>query len=316
MKILIVSGFLGAGKTTFIKELIRRTGKYFVVLENEYGENDLDSRTLKNSGELEILEFMEGCVCCTKKDSFVNTILSISAAIDPEFLIVEPTGIGKLGNIIDNIKKIQYEKITLLPPIVVLSPRSIMSNLRDYPEIYKDQIIYADNVVFTKCENDDSNSLSQAADIIHTLNPSASVLTNHYTLQNVEWWNTLLSDTKKNDVSLASYDKVSQNKDDFQQVSLHHVKMSNIAELIVLLEDTLRAEFGQIARAKGVLKVGYEFLHFDLADGLYGIISEESLEPKTQCVFIGKEINKDKLFHRLNTDSKCEEKEHCSHHHH
>ena len=96
MKILVVSGFLGAGKTTFIKELIRRTKKQPVILENEYGDNNLDSRSLSGGGALEILEFMEGCVCCTKKDSFVNTVLSISAAMDPEYLVIEPTGVGKL----------------------------------------------------------------------------------------------------------------------------------------------------------------------------------------------------------------------------
>ncbi|MBP5212138.1 MAG: GTP-binding protein, partial [Pyramidobacter sp.] len=73
MKILIISGFLGAGKTTFIKELIRRTGIRPVVLENEYGRNNIDALDLQqsqqDSGELKVLEFMEGCVCCTMKDS-------------------------------------------------------------------------------------------------------------------------------------------------------------------------------------------------------------------------------------------------------
>ena len=88
MKVLIVSGFLGAGKTTFIKEAIVRSGKKPVVLENEYGDTDLDKQSIGQAGKLEILEFMEGCVCCTKKDSFVNTILTISAGLDPEYLIV------------------------------------------------------------------------------------------------------------------------------------------------------------------------------------------------------------------------------------
>ena len=88
MKVLIVSGFLGAGKTTFIKEAILRSGKKPVVLENEYGDTDLDRQSIGQVGELEILEFMEGCVCCTKKDTFVNTVLTISAGLDPEYLIV------------------------------------------------------------------------------------------------------------------------------------------------------------------------------------------------------------------------------------
>ena len=93
MKILVVSGFLGAGKTTFIKELIKRTGKQIAVLENEYGDTNLDSQDIQETGELKVWEFAEGCVCCSKKDSFANTILAISASLDPEFLVVEPTGV-------------------------------------------------------------------------------------------------------------------------------------------------------------------------------------------------------------------------------
>ena len=88
MQILLISGFLGAGKTTFIKELIKRTDKKPVIMENEYGANNLDSLELQNSspkaGEIKVLEFMEGCVCCTMKDSFVNSVFTIYSSIGPE----------------------------------------------------------------------------------------------------------------------------------------------------------------------------------------------------------------------------------------
>ena len=81
MKILIVSGFLGAGKTTFIKHLVRRSGIRPVIMENEYGQNDLDAEELEKSlpekKDIKILEFMEGCVCCTMKDSFVNSVFTV-----------------------------------------------------------------------------------------------------------------------------------------------------------------------------------------------------------------------------------------------
>ena len=106
MKILIVSGFLGAGKTTFIKELVRRSGTRPVIMENEYGENNLDATELEQSlsaqKEMKILEFMEGCVCCTKKDSFVNSVLTVFSGLDPEYLVIEPTGVGRLSNILQN----------------------------------------------------------------------------------------------------------------------------------------------------------------------------------------------------------------------
>ena len=126
MKILIVSGFLGAGKTTFIKELIRHTAVRPVIMENEYGETDLDSQDLKQSvpaqKDMQILEFMEGCVCCTMKDRFVNSVLTIFSGIDPEYLVIEPTGVGRLSNILKNRKPILHDNISLLKPVVVLVP--------------------------------------------------------------------------------------------------------------------------------------------------------------------------------------------------
>ena len=90
MKILVISGFLGAGKTTFIKELIRRTGKNIVVMENEFGSAALDSNAVSGSG-IEVLEFMEGCVCCTMKDSFVNSVLTVLKVLSINLSITRNT---------------------------------------------------------------------------------------------------------------------------------------------------------------------------------------------------------------------------------
>lgn len=306
MKILVVSGFLGAGKTTFIKELIRRTGKFPVVLENEYGENDLDSRALKGSGEIEILEFMEGCVCCTKKDSFINTILAISAAMDPEYLVVEPTGIGRLGSILDSIRKIQYDRISLLSPILILSPRSIGENLSAHGDIFRDQILHARKILFSKAEREDPDELKEAEKLLQLINPRAEILTTHYSLQDDEWWDGLL--TVPGEEMIASPRKTGIAADDYQQISLRNAAVSGPAELMILLENILRGAYGMIPRAKGVLRAGGEFLRFDLADGLYGIIRETDPEPKSQCVFIGREIRAEKLLERLRTREKKEDR--------
>ena len=108
MQVLIISGFLGAGKTTFIKELLKHTDKEIAILENELGDISVDTDTLKEDDsqeEINIWELTEGCICCSTKGNFASTILTIANAVDPEYLIVEPTGVGMLGNIIGNIKQ-------------------------------------------------------------------------------------------------------------------------------------------------------------------------------------------------------------------
>ena len=134
MRILVVSGFLGAGKTTFIKELARRTREDFSVMENEYGQVGIDGQLLaekempesgeEDAGKLNIWELTEGCICCSMKSDFASSILTIANTIDPEYLIVEPTGVGMLSNVMNNIRLIQYERISLLSPITILDGNS------------------------------------------------------------------------------------------------------------------------------------------------------------------------------------------------
>lgn len=318
MKILIVSGFLGAGKTSFIKELIKKTGKKLVIMENEFGETDLDSRELKKVGELEILEFMEGCVCCTMKDSFVKSVLAVSQSLDPEYLIIEPTGVGKLGSILESLEKICYEKIILLKPLLILPPRSFLSNISSFSDIYIDQIKNASIILFSKAENEDSESLEQIKKKISEINPAASIISEHYSKFDSDWFNSLLM--SENEQTAINEDIEAKKID---EICFRGARLSCPAELICLIEDILRNEFGRIARAKGVLPIGNEKFRYDLADGLYGIIKESDSSAKTQCVFIGENIDKSALCLRLNSSEALEEhlrpehicSEGCSHHH-
>lgn len=316
MKVLVVSGFLGAGKTTFIKELIRRTKKQPVILENEYGDNNLDSRSLSGGGALKILEFMEGCVCCTKKDSFVNTVLSISAAMDPEYLVIEPTGVGKLGSILRSIRRIEYDRISLLPSVVVLAPKSINQYLKDFPDIYTDQIKNASKIIFSKSENESPDVLQRVTEKIRAINEKAEIISLHYSTMNDSWWNSLFETEESVSEKVVKTNPYQNLKYGFsknienaqpQQISVKDVRLSSPTELIVLLEDMLRGRFGYIPRAKGIVRVGGEFLRFDLADGLYAIIADEEKQPLSQCTFIGHSIDVKGILARFeNEKSKME----------
>ena len=125
MKILVVSGFLGAGKTTFIKEMAQKTKRDFVVMENEYGEVGIDKTILDEEKDINIWELTEGCICCSMKSDFASSILTIANTLDPEYLIVEPTGVGVLSNVIHNIRQIEYERISLLSPLPSWTPTAL-----------------------------------------------------------------------------------------------------------------------------------------------------------------------------------------------
>lgn len=299
MKILVVSGFLGAGKTTFIKNLITKTNVKPVILENEYGDDNLDSQVLNRTSDLQIYEFMEGCVCCSKKDSFKNTLLTISASLDPEYLIVEPSGVGKLSNILSNIEQISYEKIECLNPILVISPRQIDEYLSKYSEVYLDQIKNAGIIVLSKIENYSKEMIEKAKNKITRYNKNAVIIDTPYQNMDNSFFNELFK--SKSDIEIRE-----ENDDNLKldQYTTSYPNIRNIPQLIMLLEDAVHKRFGDIVRAKGELLINNERIRFDLADNLYGIVSVEDDIDNQQCVFIGQNIDKKKLDLNLNIKNK------------
>ena len=132
MKVLIISGFLGAGKTTFIKAMSNILNRDFVILENEYASLNIDEDILKEESGLSVWELTEKCICCTGKTDFALNILTIANSIAPEYLIVEPTGVGYLSNVINNISQIEYEQIEMLAPITIIDPNKFFEHMREY----------------------------------------------------------------------------------------------------------------------------------------------------------------------------------------
>lgn len=288
MKILVISGFLGAGKTTFIKELIKRTGKEIAVLENEFGDIELDSRSISGDSGLNVMDFADGCVCCTKREGFFNSVITISSAIDPEYLIVEPSGVAMLSNIISNLKKATYQNISLLPPVVLVPPASFRFNMTEYPEICKDQIQNAGRIFFTKAEHESADVIDEAVNQILELNPDVYITTEHYTLMTEDWWDSILKDDKEVQV----VESTSLDGTPVEECTLTSISMNNPTELVIMLEDMLRLRYGQIVRAKGIVEIRGEKVRFELADGMYSIAGDDEFSGGSQCVFIGRKLQR------------------------
>ena len=180
MKILIVSGFLGAGKTTFIKALAKHTGKDFAILENEYGTAGIDADRLRaeeGQSPVNIWEMTEGCICCSAKGDFSLSVLSIANTIDPEYLVIEPTGVGMLGNVLENVKKIEYQRISILSPVTIADIYSCRRYLKEYPALYENQIREAGTIFLSKSEQASPEEKEEARQILTKINPTATIYT-------------------------------------------------------------------------------------------------------------------------------------------
>ena len=180
MKILIVSGFLGAGKTTFIKRLARNVDQRFAILENEYGAAGIDGARLgqnRQGTQKNVWEMTEQCICCIGKKDFAASVLTIANVVDPEYLIVEPTGVGSLARIIENLRQIEYERIQLLSPVTIVDVYSYRRYMAEYPELYQDQIRSADTIIVSKTEACQAEEKQRIQKFLQEINPQAKIIT-------------------------------------------------------------------------------------------------------------------------------------------
>lgn len=289
MKILVVSGFLGAGKTTFIQELVRRTGRDFAIYENEYGQADIDARRLRQDSDLKVWESTENCICCSGKQDFATSVLTISNTIDPEYLIVEPTGVAKLQSILDNVNQVAWERISLLAPVTVVDAVSWQNQRTDFPEIFDNQLSAAASVVISKLAPGSEDAAEPIKQLAAEMNPQAEVIAeSSYADIPDEWWNALL--TRALDGSVLKDAAGDEDEGpDLETMALTHAELLSPSHLIWLLDAASAGVFGKLARAKGTLPCGNQWVKFDLVERAWAITGDEPQE-ESRCVFIGRDL--------------------------
>ncbi len=293
MKVLVVSGFLGAGKTTFIQEMISRSHERLVVLENEYGSTDIDQRIIRTSDAASVWDLTEGCICCTKSADLAASVITIENTVRPDFLIVEPSGVAALSNVIANLKKIEYERITILRPITIVDAENFMLNLKQYPDIFPDQIKSSCTVAISKPDHPDPSLLNTVTRKIATLNPKADILHGHYREADDNWWKSLFTvpcTGTQNNAGLG-------NSLDLETYTVNGCCIQSPVHLLMILEQAVRGAFGFIVRAKGILPAGKEWLRFDIVNGRISIegYDNSTLKSGAECVWIGRGIDRLKI---------------------
>jgi len=308
MKVLLISGFLGAGKTTFIKELIKHTDKQVAILENEVSPLNIDADNLQNK-ELNIWELTEGCICCSTGGDFATSVLTIANSVDPEYLIVEPSGVAMLSKIIQNIKQIEYEHISLLAPIVILDAANYHYYMSDYPAIAQDQLKNAHFVIISKINSGNLSELSNIESFIKDVNEEAITVKYDYKNADNAFWHKILNTNY--DKSLIESKEEPENLD---TMAFTETNIDNVYKLSVLLENIVRGQYGEIVRAKGSIYIDDYRLSFDLVSVKYSILitykdalDEEilysNIDRQNKLVFIGRHLNKKNLKEALSYKS-------------
>ncbi len=177
-KIDIFSGFLGAGKTTLIQKLIKEAyaGEKLVLIENEFGEIGIDGGFLQQSG-IEIKEMNSGCICCSLVGDFTKALADVLEQFAPDRVIIEPSGVGKLSDVVRAVQDALSEKACLGAVVTVADAAKCKIYEKNFGEFYNDQLENAGAVILSRTQNVSESKLQQAVKIIRSHNENAALIT-------------------------------------------------------------------------------------------------------------------------------------------
>ena len=203
-KIDIFSGFLGAGKTTLIRKLISEAfkGEKLVLIENEFGEIAIDGGFLQDAG-IEITEMSQGCICCSLVGDFGKALRQVLETYHPDRILIEPSGVGKLSDVIRAVQNLHMEDVTLNSFTTVADANKCKMYMKNFGEFYNDQIEHANSIILSRTDGIKPEKLEACVALLREHNQNATIITtpwDHLTgaqiLETMEHKNTLEEELK------------------------------------------------------------------------------------------------------------------------
>lgn len=178
-KIDIISGFLGAGKTTFIKKLLQEAiaGEQVVLIENEFGEIGIDGGFLKDAG-IEIREMNSGCICCSLVGDFGKSLAEVLTKYHPDRVIIEPSGVGKLSDVMKAVRDVAADmEVTLNSAVTIADAMKCKMYMKNFGEFFNNQIEYAGTIVLSRTDIAPADKVDKAVELIREHNEKAAIIT-------------------------------------------------------------------------------------------------------------------------------------------
>ncbi len=178
-KIDVVSGFLGAGKTTLIKKLLKEAldGSKTVLIENEFGEIGIDGGFLKEAG-IEIKEMNSGCICCSLVGDFGTSLKEVIATYSPERILIEPSGVGKLSDVLKAVEDVAAEiQVQVNSAVAVVDASKAKMYIKNFGEFFINQIAYAGTIILSRTDKVSEQELQECVALIREHNDKATIIT-------------------------------------------------------------------------------------------------------------------------------------------
>ena len=314
-KVDIYSGFLGAGKTTLIKKMLREfyAGQKIVLIENEFGEIGIDGGFLQEAG-VEIREMNSGCICCSLVGDFGKAMEQVLSDYAPDRIIIEPSGVGKLSDVVAAVEKV--EGVEIAYKVTVADATKVKSYMRNFGEFYNNQIASANAIILSRTSGIAPEKLKLAADMIREVNTTCTVittpweeLTGRQLADAMEGADTIAAFMKKlqddhhahhhhdhEDGCCCGHDHHHHHADEaFTAWGVETAKKFTEEALHSILRAFDAGECGVVLRAKGIVP-GTEgaWLHFDYVPEEYNVRVGSADVTGKLCV-IGAKIDEEKI---------------------
>ncbi|ABK61893.1 CobW family GTP-binding protein [Clostridium novyi] len=304
-KIDIFSGFLGAGKTMLIKKLITEelNKEKIVIIENEFGEVGIDGAILKKTN-IEVKEINAGCICCTIVNDFTNAIKEITEKFHPDRIIIEPSGVAKLSEILDTFKRQELkEKVSVNIVMTVVDVLKFDMYIKNFSDFYKNQIANSKTIILSRTQCTSNDNILKVTENIKKINGSATIITTPW--NDMTAMNILESANKENEsiikklnllkkptnFKIKNVDK--KTNETFQFCSIETPKefsKDKLKKIFDILEQD--NSFGYILRGKGIVKNDLaEWIQFNYVPR--ELTFKKSLPEYTSLIcIIGSNLNK------------------------
>ena len=294
MQIDIISGFFGAGKTTFLNRYLPCLTGQVVLIENEFGEIGLDAQLVNK--DIIIKEINSGCICCTLQTDFATAIKEIYAKFSPDRILIEPTGIGKLShisNVCDKIKGSGNIDIRIDHKIVIIDASSFCENLEDFGSFYLDQIANGQLIFLNRWQDLTEDQVNDLNKKIMEINQHALISwADIQQISNKELMN-IINKAKEIETEFKIAEELYFEDNELESITICSNKNFEESDLMLIREALEKHKLGDIVRAKGIINssVKSKQWHFDytLNSFNFKLLAKTVCEPR--LIFIGKKLN-------------------------
>ena len=323
-KIDIFSGFLGAGKTTLIKKLIAEayTGEQLVLIENEFGEIGIDGGFLQEAG-INITEMNSGCICCSLVGDFGKALRQVMDTYHPDRILIEPSGVGKLSDVIRAVQDLQMPDVVLNGFTTVVDAAKAKMYMKNFGEFFNNQVEHASAIILSRTGGMKQDKLDACVALLREKNPTATIVTTPWDELDGK---QLLAAMERRDTLSAALEELAEEQEHHHHHHEHgeecgcgchdheHHHADEVftswgretahpyeqQELAAALQALDTGDYGQVLRAKGIVAgTDGKWLHFDYVPGEVEVRTGAAGVTGRLCV-IGAELKEDvltSLFH-------------------